>query len=151
MPAELVARNPLLLLLVAWLLGPPLYDVDSTGSGQLAQLLLLHGQLLQSQHLPCGTVWSTCMTSDTVLLVALTAQAAETSTIQCILTDFLLALSNVGFLPPFWPRLYRIHMTSRSRALVKAAMWFPEQNILLCSCQDHRSVCSWRCIDILAL
>ena len=64
-------------------------DMNLFGNDQLIQLLswfnccFLHGQLLQNRHLFCETIWN------------------ETSTIQCILIDFSLVLSNVNFLSSF--------------------------------------------------
>ena len=92
-PAVLVAESPLLLLFVAYcLLGSPQCEVNLTEGSQIIHLLYrLQGQLLQNSHLPCldsMASWS----SSTVLLAALTAHAAETSTIQCILTDLLVSL-----------------------------------------------------------
>ena len=43
-----------------------------------------------------------CIVSNAVLLYTLSIHVVETSTIQCILIDFSLILSNVNFLSHFW-------------------------------------------------
>ena len=57
---------------------------------------------MQNQHLFCETVWIFWNVSNAFLLYALTTHVVETSTIQYILFDFLLVLSNVNFLSFFW-------------------------------------------------
>ena len=61
---------------------------------------------------------------------------------SCILADFLLALSNVGFLPPSWSWTILHPGKTRPRASVEAT----------CFCQSRHGVFSWRgCPDMLLL
>ena len=74
----------------------------------------------------------------------------ETSTIQCILFDFLLVLFNVNFLSSFWFETVLHSYIFRSFVIVKVVvMRFSDEKILLCFYWSHRLINSWRCLDIL--
>ena len=77
----------------------------------------------------------------------------ETSTIQCILIDFLLILSNVNFLSSFWFWMtlyscdFAIDAISRSlkKRHIEVVIWLFDKNILLCFCCSRRSINFWEC------
>ena len=89
--------------------------------------------------------WIFCIVSNAVLLYALSIDVVETSTIQCILIDFLLILSNMNFLSSFWFWIVLHSDKIRSRVSVEIIMKFSFKDILLCFCWNHRSINSWKC------
>ena len=92
----LVAEDPLLLLLVAWLLGPPLYNVDLPGGGQIDPIVVFFmasfcrtNIFLMEQFEPLGVqIRFACYVAIYVV---------EASTIQLCLDWLLIGLIICGF------------------------------------------------------
>ena len=86
------------------------------------------------------TIWIS-WNSNTILFVALTIRVVEMSTIQCILIDFLLILSNVNFLSFwFWMILYSCNFVIVQKVSIQ---------IVVCFCWNQHVICFWKCYDIL--
>ena len=112
-PAEFVVKNSLLLLIAYW-------DFHYTMRNWLKIIksficcIICKVNSCKINTFLAETIWIS-WNSNTVLLAALTVHAVQTSTIQCILTDFLLILSNMNFLSPSW-----FYCTSRPEVILQS-------------------------------